>query len=606
MEMHAINKTCWVIAAFLLLLVNQQFAQTKIPVLERKITIEIQKEPLETVLDAVAKQCNCSFSYNPEIVDTKKLITLKQKNISVREALDQLLKPGLNYKIKGEHIILNKANETEKLSTPSFFLISGYVTDGNNGEKIPEVSIYDKDSRSSSITNRYGFYELKVDRKVNSVQLIVNKHEFKDTLIYIKQSGNAIINVTIYPEEKKEDKAEPVAVNHDQLKDDQMAFINFILSEEQIANTKNVKDTLYKKFQLAFLPFVGSNLRLSGNTVNDYSLNVLGGYSMGTRKLELAGLININRDSVKSVQLAGLFNVSGGPVSGVQAAGLVNANKKTMTGVQLAGLINSNRDTMNGFAAAGLMNVNPGVTKGVATAGLLNVSFGKTEGVQAAGLLNFCMKDIEGTQAAGMMNVALKDVRGTQISGLINYAGKVSGSQLGFLNVSDTCSGVPVGFLSFSYHGYHVLEISADEVFPLNLAFRTGVRRFYNIFTGGLKTNNFDLPLWNFGYGLGTSASLRKKWWLNFDLTTQQLVKGKSFDEMNLLSKFNITADKIIYKKFAFAFGPVLNFYASNTTVPYYTTDFNKIPPYTFMDESYSNNLNFKMWVGGKVAVRFF
>ena len=35
---------------------------------------------------------------------------------------------------------------------------------------------------------------------------------------------------------------------------------------------------------------------------------------MGTRKLEVAGLFNIDRDSVSSAQLAGLFNMTGGPV----------------------------------------------------------------------------------------------------------------------------------------------------------------------------------------------------------------------------------------------------------------------------------------------------
>jgi hypothetical protein len=579
-------------------------AQTKVPILERTVSINLVNESVETFLDRIAVQCQFTFSYNPEVVDAKKNITLRLKNKTVREALDQVLGSRVSYKMKGNHVILTRAPLPEKSSAPSWYLISGYVTD-QNGEKIAEVSVYDKDTRASSVTNEYGFYEIKVDRKVNSVHLIVNKKQFKDTLIYVKQTRNAIVNVTIYPEEIQAPPVDSLAMREAQMKEDQLSFISFMLSEEQKANTKNVKDTLFKKFQFAFLPFIGSNLRLSGNTVNDYSLNLLAGYSMGTRKLEVAGLVNIDRDSVKSVQLAGLINATGGPVQGLQAAGLINANVRSASGVQLAGLINSDLDSMKGFQAAGLLNTNLAAVNGFSAAGLLNVTLGKTKGVQAAGLLNVSLKNVDGVQVSGLANACVQDIKGTQVSGLVNYAHKVYGSQIGFLNISDSCSGVPVGFLSFAYKGYHTIEVSGDEVFPVNLAFRTGVRRLYNIFTAGMKTNDFNVPLWNFGYGLGTSVRLGRTWWMNFDLTAQQVVKGGTFKDQNILGKFNIMADKSVTKKFAIALGPVCNFYTSTTTVPYYESDFSKLPPYTFSDKSYSHNLNIKMWVGGKLALRF-
>ena len=584
---------------------NSAGGQVKIPALERTISVRASNEPLENVLGRIAKEGHFSFSYSPEVVETKKQVTINLSQKTVRETLEQLLGVNYRFKGKGEHVIITRSTGIGKTSLPSYYLISGYVTDGNNGEKIPEVSIYDKSTRTSSVTNKYGYYEIKVDRKVNSLELVVNKQQFKDTLIYVRQTASSVINVTIYPLEKENIETDSLATIEPNMEEDQMAFINFILSEEQKANTKNVKDTLSKKFQLAFLPFIGSNLRLSGNTVNDYSLNVLAGYSMGTRKLEVAGLMNINRDSVRSVQVAGLINATGGPVNGVQVAGLFNTNIKGVSGLQLAGLLNSNLDTMKGVQAAGLLNANLGEVKGFSAAGLLNATLGKTEGVQAAGLLNFSFKEVEGVQVAGLMNVCAENIKGTQVSGLVNYAGKVSGSQIGFLNVSDSCTGVLLGFLSFSYRGYHTIEISGDEVFPVNLSFRTGVRKFYNIFSSGIKTANLKVPLWHFGYGLGTSVKLRKNWWLNFDLTTQQLVKGNSFEQMNMLSKFHLTVDKSITKKFAIAIGPVFNFYTSNTTVPYYQSDFDKIPPYTFSDETKSNNLNIKTWVGGKLALRF-
>ena len=581
------------------------FAQANTPLLERNISITAANEPLESLLSDIAKQGGFSFSYSPEIFDGKKRMNLRVKNKTVREVLEMVLTSGIRYKEKGGHVILTRAPDVQKSTLPSWYLVSGYVTDGEDGDKIPEVSVYDKQSRMSTITNKFGYYEIRVDRKITSLQLTVNKAQFKDTVIYVKQTGNTIQNVVIYPLPVEPDSAGPVAAATDHLEEDQMAFINFILSQEQKANTRNIRDTLYKKFQLTFLPFVGSNHRLSGNTINDYSLNVLAGYSMGTRKLEVAGLVNIDRDSVKSGQVAGLINAAGGPVTGVQVGGLINANRKQVRGVQLAGLINSNLDTLHGVQAAGLVNANLHSVNGFSVAGLLNTTLGKTKGFQAAGLLNFSLGNVDGLQVAGLMNICANDVTGSQATGLVNVSRKVSGSQVGFLNISDSCSGIPVGFLSFSRRGYHTIEISGDEIFPVNLSFRTGVRSFYNIFQAGMKLNDFDVPLWHFGYGIGTSARLKKNWYLNFDFTTQQIVKGSTFEESNLLSKFQLMVDKSFTRNFAIALGPVFNFFTTNTTDSHYSV-FDKLPPYTFSDHTYSNDLNIKMWLGGKLALRFF
>ena len=585
-------------------LCTPSFAQKKVPALERVITLKVSNEPLEDVLEMISRQAHFTFSYNPEAIPVKKPVSISITNKTVREALDEIAGVGVTYKMKGEHIILTRAPAVQKSSGPSWYLISGYVTNGNNGEKIPEVSVYDKDNRASSITNTYGYYELKVDRKVNAVQLIVNKQQFRDTLIYIKQSGSAIINVTIYPEPQALAPVDSTSIKEDQMKDDQLAFIDFILSEEQKANTKNIKDTLYKKVQISFLPFVGSDPKLSGNTVSDFSFNILAGYTMGTRKAELGGLLNIDRDSVRSVQIGGLMNAVGGPVSGLQIAGLFNTNLSTTKGVQIGGLINLDGDDVDGVQLGGLLNINLKSLKGFSAAGLLNTNLKKGDGVQVAGLANLCVDTMKGVQVAGLLNIAVKEVSGSQISGLVNLGVKVKGFQLGMLNISDSCSGVPLGFLSFSYRGYHPIEISADEIFPVNLSWRTGVRSFYNIFSAGMKVDDFSFPLWHFGYGIGTSARLGKTWWLNFDVTTQQIVQGDSFEEMNLLSKFHLTVDKSFNKKFAIALGPVFNFYTSDTTVPFYEDVYSKLPPYTFSDDTYENNLNIKTWIGGKVALR--
>ncbi|MDD2564130.1 MAG: carboxypeptidase-like regulatory domain-containing protein, partial [Salinivirgaceae bacterium] len=43
--------------------------------------------------------------------------------------------------------------------------ISGYVSDGQSGEKLPGVNVYDAKTFKGTTTNNYGFFSLTLDTK---------------------------------------------------------------------------------------------------------------------------------------------------------------------------------------------------------------------------------------------------------------------------------------------------------------------------------------------------------------------------------------------------------------------------------------------------------
>ena len=188
---------------------------------------------------------------------------------------------------------------------------------------------------------------------------------------------------------------------------------------------------------------------------------------------------------------------------------------------------------------------------------LLNFTAGAMHGAQASGLINFAAKEVRGAQISGLINVAPRKITGAQVSGLLNYATKVKGTQIGVINIADSIKGIPFGFFSFVLKGHHQIEISADEIFYTNVAFRTGVRHFYNIFTVGAKPDTFseEETYWTFGYGIGTSPKLTN--WLNLsvDLTANQVVKGKTIDAVNLLNKLYLGVEIYPVKKVALTWG---------------------------------------------------
>lgn len=583
---------------------SNSFSQSKTPLLERNISITIINEKTDAALNKIALQGGFTFSYNPALFDINKVVSLSVTKKTVREILNQLFNNKIEYKTKGNYIILQKAKEESiKPETKNeTFTVSGYVSDAS-GEKVQWVSVYDKKSLTSAITNEYGFYKLNLNKSQPNIQLNVSKQNFNDTIVQLKSNANQFLNISISKIHidtiiKKE--------NNDSLFAAADESVNSIfISAQNQANTNNIKDTIYSKAQIGLLPFVGTNGKLSGNVINDYSLNVFGGYSLGNRKLELAGFFNVNRGDVGGAQFAGFFNVAGGSVKGAQFAGFTNTIRKDVTGFQGAGFVNLVWGNFEGAQFAGFVNTVRGKSYGAQFAGFVNATLDTVRGFQGAGFVNYSHRFTRGTQLAGFVNVTLNRIEGTQI-GCFNYAKEVDGTQIGIFNYAKEIKGVPVGLISYVNNGYHKLEVSADEIFYTNIAFRTGVDVFHNIITAGIRPDDFKNPLWTFGYGIGSTVKLGKTVALDFDLSSNQVVENANMDAMNLINKAYVGTDIKLAHKFSMALGVTVNGQLTKTDYYNYPDIFANLKPHIFYEHTYtSDNLNLKMWMGGKIAFQF-
>ena len=623
-------RTCWVVLQVTFAALISNNARAEVPLLERVISINFDLERMDVALRKISQQGNFTFSYNPSVIDAGRIVNGSFNGMTVREILDELFKGSVQYKARGSYVILTKGQASKSTNTRT---LSGYVVDESTGARLKDVSVYDPVSLSSAVTDAYGYFQIKVDKPPADLMLAVKKKNYSDTVVAVPAGKTNLLKIPISVNETKiETIADSVAEKVKRFWETKVLSLN-------PTNIENITDTIYRTTQFSLFPYIGTNHHLSGNVINDYSFNIFGGYSRGVRKLEIGGLFNVDRDQVEGFQFAGIFNAVGGKVSAMQMAGLANLNLDSVKGVQFAGLINLNWNSSQKFSGAGLVNITNGNATGVQVAGHGNVTMGdqkgphigglfnfamgnggpvqvaglfnyagnSVEGTQAGGLFNFVAKEIRGAQVGGLINVAAGRVAGVQVSGLINYATKVNGVQVGFLNVADSIHGVPLGFMSFVVKGYHKIEISADEIFYTNLAFRTGVRQFYNILTAGVKPGSFeeDETFWTFGYGIGTSPRLTKWLNLNIDITTSQIVKGDNIEAINLLNKVFVGLEFEPAKKIGLALGVTLNGQLTDATYAHYPELFTDYTPDIKYDHTYSNDLNLKIWWGGKVGLRF-
>jgi hypothetical protein len=610
----------------LLLLVKILPAQD-IPVLERKVSIQVTSKKTIEVLQQIKAQCKVQFSYNPVDFDDQKIVSVSYRNISLRLALEDIVKyNSCTFKVRKNYIIFTKFN-APKSSPIQAITLKGYVYSLPDSAAITDASIYLKSTKLSTVSNPYGYFSLNVKDKNPELRISAAKENYKDTTVVIKYNNNNQVKIYLVPKavEKNIQKIEPQKITEtlvlsESTDNPKLLIVNqnfqptvmkkyFFNFKSLFANYKNIKDTFRTAFSFSVVPNISTNKLLSINTVNNVSLNLLVGYSKGVGAVEVGGLLNIDigkvngaqiaglgnivTDSVNGFQTGGVFNIVSNHVNGFQSAGVFNI-APSFKGVQIGGVFNTTR-IFNGTQISGLFNTNTQSSKGVQIAGVYNFTK-QSKGVQVAGVMNTAFK-VEGTQIAGVVNYA-KQINGTQISGLINIARNVKGVQLSVVNIADSCSGFPIGFFSYIKHGYRKMELSYNELSFLQFSFRTGVKHFHNIFSIGKDLLNASL--WSAAYGIGCSFNLSKRLALTTDVTSQQIVNTNfTMNDFVNINKLQTVFEYTISKKLQLGVGPSLNFLVAQKS-----NIVNQLKlPHTFYSESNSNG-NYKMWVGATASVK--
>jgi hypothetical protein len=538
--------------------------------LEKRISISVTKLPLDETLQKIGDLGGFSFSYSPDMIDIKARVSFQATNESVRTILTAIFKNKVTFKERRKYIILQKNTAQDEPEKPENFDLNGYIIDHKTGKRLANASIYESVTLASAVSNQYGYYKIRLPVTRPALRLEIRKEDYIGKSIAIPSRKDTYLQISLSPDTLKllsGKLATRTAVQVDSLhhkvavpqvqtaaridipqdtiitdstvsyrladlypKDRfrktyrivQNNFVSAFASAKQAVHTRNIEDTLHRQFQASILPFLGTNRELSGNIVNDYSINLIAGYSLGVAKLEVGSLINVVRGNVTGFQLGGVANVVGNNVTGFQYANF------------------------------------------------LNMTLGNFIGFQGTNFINYTGKNFRGFQVAGVGNVVVGTLDGYQFSAGYNYAHTVrNGHQIGFINYADSTAKVPFGLFSWVHsNGYRRYEFSSNEFNYFNTAFKTGVERFYNIFNLGFNGDTKDKPLFTIGYGFGTAQRLGKGWSANADLTGSIVfLNTDRNDDINQgIVKFTLAIEKKIGSRFALFAGPSVNtFFAKDS-----------------------------------------
>ncbi|MFD2887618.1 STN and carboxypeptidase regulatory-like domain-containing protein [Chitinophaga cymbidii] len=275
------------------------------------------------------------------------------------------------------------------------------------------------------------------------------------------------------------------------------------------------------------------------------------------RGAQFAGLINTAADSMQGIQAAGLLNYVDGPASGLQAAGLMNYVDGPAGGLQAAGLMNYVDGPAGGIQAAGLGNFNHGGQTGAAIAGVFNHTGKSFNGLQLAGVANNAGDSLHGAQIAALANHSKGTVRGLQLGLLFNYARHLKGMQIGAINIADTSSGYGIGLVNIVRRGgYYKLSVAANEFMPVQLSFKSGLRKFYTMLAGGYDPGEKRHAL---GLGIGHVFDINRRFSVTAEVL-QQNIFSSSWKSLGQVYRFQPFAHFQPAKWFSVHAGPAVSY----------------------------------------------
>lgn len=130
----------------------------------QSITLKLDQVPMKEAMETLKKNYTYSFVFETGDVDTQKIITIALKNVSIEEAVQQIIQgQNLSYEIKGKNIILRRStgpsSANKKDGVP--VTISGFV-ENTHGEPVVGAAIIEETTSRGTVSGANGSFMLKM------------------------------------------------------------------------------------------------------------------------------------------------------------------------------------------------------------------------------------------------------------------------------------------------------------------------------------------------------------------------------------------------------------------------------------------------------------
>lgn len=253
----------------------------------KQVSIQFDKASTHQALEQINALDNIKLAYNPDVIPSGNSLTRVYTNAAVESVLDDILGKQFSYKYRGSYILIqpNRIEETKKKN----FTFTGEVRDAKTGEILEDVTVYEVNNFESTLTDDRGNFELNVSSKTDYITIAISREAYLDTLIQVKSTEEMEQTLVLRP--KAKGLVQDVARGMRYLGSETERLVELFAGREARENVKNVLMEEFEDFQFSVVPMIGTNGKMSGKITNQYSLNLIVGYSQGLDGVELGVFI---------------------------------------------------------------------------------------------------------------------------------------------------------------------------------------------------------------------------------------------------------------------------------------------------------------------------
>ena len=145
--------------------------------LHRKISINVQNLFVPQTLHVIEQGYDFFFAYNPRQIPAYERVTMNERNIALKKALDRILSNRFAYTTIGNHVILRlKGINTES----DDFIILGVVRN-SDGLPLDSAVVYAVKENKAAITNNDGSFHLRLKEPTQYIH--ISCPDYIDTLL---------------------------------------------------------------------------------------------------------------------------------------------------------------------------------------------------------------------------------------------------------------------------------------------------------------------------------------------------------------------------------------------------------------------------------------
>lgn len=152
------------------------------------VTMNMRQVPLLDILQELEKQTGIFFSYESSMLNEFPKVSFKAQDESLTYCLRRLFSTlPVTYRMTGQIVILKRK--------PRLYTISGFVRDSVSYESLINASVFERNTKSGTTTNNYGFYSITLPPGKVTLHASFVGYEAKE--VSLELSGDTLIDIPL-------------------------------------------------------------------------------------------------------------------------------------------------------------------------------------------------------------------------------------------------------------------------------------------------------------------------------------------------------------------------------------------------------------------------